>query len=134
MSGAEHIPPLSVLYRIEALCDEFQREWRAGRRPEIQKYLSCVPASEQTPLVSALIPLDVEYRVQQGESPARDDYLPQLIDGVSLPAELFPCNASTLPWNRWTVPSHIEQRGQANQTRVPRLPAPPPRTASVASK
>ncbi len=90
MSGSDHLSSLSLSGRIDALCDEFEVEFRAGRRPKIQTYLDRVPVAEQAALLRELIAVDIECRVQQGESPAHEDYGRLVRDGASVLTELFP--------------------------------------------
>ena len=105
MTGTDLLSSLSVSDRIDSLYDAFEGEWRAGQRPEIQRYLDRVPVTEQAALLRELIAVDVEIRVQRGESPAREDYGPLVFDGASVLAELFPFDEhNTDIVDRSTVP------------------------------
>ncbi len=63
------IPRLDHLRRIDAVCDQFEEEWRAGRRPRVAAF-----ADGDPDLALELVRLDVEYRRQAGEQPAAADY------------------------------------------------------------
>jgi hypothetical protein len=53
-------PSLSAAERIDAACDRFELEWKAGRRPRIDDYLAAAPEADREPLRRALIDIEVE--------------------------------------------------------------------------
>jgi hypothetical protein len=53
-------PSLSVAERIDAACDRFEAEWKAGNRPRIEDYLAAAPASDREPLREALVGIELE--------------------------------------------------------------------------
>ncbi len=53
-------PSLSVAERIDAACDRFETEWKAGRKPRIEDYLAAVPASDREQLRQALAAIEHE--------------------------------------------------------------------------
>jgi len=63
-----------ALRRIDAVCNRFEEDWRAGRRPIVEDYLVDTSESEQSVLLADLLVLDVEFRRQAGEVPRPEDY------------------------------------------------------------
>jgi hypothetical protein len=55
-------PSLSVAERVDAACDRFEAEWKAGRRPRIDAYLAAAPESDRAELRSALLAVEAELR------------------------------------------------------------------------
>jgi WD40 repeat protein len=60
-------PPLDPIHN---LIDDFEREWRANRRPDIAAYLGRIADAERHALLCELLRLELEYRLKAGE-PAR---------------------------------------------------------------
>jgi serine/threonine protein kinase len=58
MSPAD--PSLSVVERVDAACDRFEAEWRAGRRPRVEDYVATAPESDREPLRQALRAVELE--------------------------------------------------------------------------
>jgi hypothetical protein len=65
---------LSVMEQIDAACDRFEAEWRAGSRPQIQAYLAQASEEERRGLLRELLRLDIAYRRKGGEQPRAGDY------------------------------------------------------------
>jgi eukaryotic-like serine/threonine-protein kinase len=61
--------------RIDAACDRFEIEYRAGRSPRIEDYLNEVAEVDRPALLRELVAVDLELRRLCGESPAAYDYL-----------------------------------------------------------
>jgi serine/threonine-protein kinase len=104
--------------RLDPVCDRFESEWLAGRRPRLEDYVSLAEENDRPALLRELLALDCEYRVRHGERPAPDDYLPRFPDhaavieaalgalsSVSLaaPAERTPMAGDLLPAAAQTV-------------------------------
>ncbi|HJT76136.1 MAG TPA: serine/threonine-protein kinase, partial [Gemmataceae bacterium] len=53
-------PSLSVAERVDAACDRFEAEWKAGRRPRIDDYLAAAAESDREPLRQALLAVQLE--------------------------------------------------------------------------
>ncbi len=53
-------PSLSLAQRIDAVCDRFEADWKAGRRADVEAYLKDVPAAEQQAVRSALLAVRAE--------------------------------------------------------------------------
>ena len=66
---------LSQARRINDACDQFETEWRAGRRPEIESVLTSALDRDRHELFPELLALERELRESGGEVPAPGDYL-----------------------------------------------------------
>jgi eukaryotic-like serine/threonine-protein kinase len=80
-------PPVPVpgFIQIDALCDRFEGECRAGRTPDLAAYLVGVPDEARVPLFRNLLNLDSEYRRRRGERLDAQRYreqFPELSDVV----------------------------------------------------
>ncbi len=53
---------LSIAERVDAACDRFEAEWRAGRRPSVDAYLAAVPETDREALRPALLAVEAELR------------------------------------------------------------------------
>jgi eukaryotic-like serine/threonine-protein kinase len=62
---------------IEQSCDLFEADWRAGRRPAIETFLTVVPMTEHGKLLRELLELEVQSRLRAGERPEVSEYLPR---------------------------------------------------------
>jgi serine/threonine-protein kinase len=61
------------LLRIDELCDRFEDEWQAGRRPDPSAF-AAQGGADRAALVRELVRLDVEYRRRAGEAPTPAEY------------------------------------------------------------
>jgi len=59
---------------VEAVCDRFEADWKAGRRPTIDDYLGEVAESGRTALFRELLVLELSYRRRAGERPTPEEY------------------------------------------------------------
>jgi uncharacterized protein (TIGR03067 family) len=57
-------PSLSLAQRIDAVCDRFEADWKAGRRQPVEAYFAEVAASEQEAFRSALLAVQQELDTQ----------------------------------------------------------------------
>src|SRR5262249_7881193 len=82
--------PLSLERRIDALCQRFERAWKAaaagGGRVELAAYLAEVPEQARQALLLELLRVEAHYRRRAGEEPTPADYQNLL---PTLPAELL---------------------------------------------
>ncbi len=72
---------------LDGLCDQFEREWRAGQQPVIEDYLSRVDPPQQKTLFAELLGLDVHYRLERGERPVAEDYCRRFPASAAVVAE-----------------------------------------------
>ncbi len=77
MSHDAEPPPVDVLCRINARCDEFEAVCRTGRGANANDYLDGFTGPDRVRLLQQLIPLELDYRKQQGLVPSFDDILNQ---------------------------------------------------------
>jgi hypothetical protein len=56
--------------RFDLVCDRFEAEWLAGRRPRLEDFLSQAEEADRAALLRDLLALDLDYRVRHGEQPA----------------------------------------------------------------
>ena len=59
---------------IDAVCDDFEAEWLAHKRPQIEAFLPQVPESQRLALFEELLGLELDYRQRAGEPPDRSEY------------------------------------------------------------
>jgi WD40 repeat protein len=64
----------------DQVCDEFEQAWLAGRRPRLEDSVGPADCRERSALLTELIPLDLDYRRRQGESPDPQEYLARFPD------------------------------------------------------
>lgn len=80
--------PVTAFIQIDAACDRFESECRAGRSPDLASYLADVPEKAREPLFRNLLNLDFEYRRLRGERPDAQRYreqfpeLSEVVDSV----------------------------------------------------
>jgi hypothetical protein len=78
MTGHEtaglHEPPETQAGLWDRLCDRFEADWKAGRRPAIEEFLAAMPESGRPALLRELIPLELAYRAAVGEQPTREEF------------------------------------------------------------
>src|SRR5215510_15086402 len=65
----------STIERIDAICDRFEKSWRAGQRPRLEEFLAQAPPDDQRLLFVELLRLELCYRRAAGETPDPADYL-----------------------------------------------------------
>lgn len=68
-------PSFSPALRMDAVCHEFELQWQAGARPDLDEYLHKAPESLRLALLKELLFLDLAWRRRVGEQPAVSDYL-----------------------------------------------------------
>jgi len=66
--------PASHLRRVVAVCDRYEAEWRAGRRPRIEVFLGAAPEPGRSALLRELLALELELRRERGERPEPGEY------------------------------------------------------------
>jgi formylglycine-generating enzyme required for sulfatase activity/tRNA A-37 threonylcarbamoyl transferase component Bud32 len=87
-AGGDALSPTQAEH-LEQVCDRFEAEWRAGRRPRIEDGLADVAAPGRPALLRDLLELELEYRRQAGETPTPEEYEPRFPDQRSLIQTLF---------------------------------------------
>src|SRR5262249_39819735 len=67
------LPP-GLAERVDRVCDRFEAAWKAGHRPRVEDYLIDTPEPERAALLRELVPLEMAYRLQQGDDPQTAEY------------------------------------------------------------
>ena len=113
LDTAEIPLPLSMVVRIDQICDRFEAAWNTvapgGPGPQIDDYLGDTPEPERGVVLRHLVALDLDYRRRHGETPLPSDYqrrYPGLSD--RLLADLL-----TLPASGSSVVSAAEEKAAA---------------------
>ena len=103
--------PLRAL--LDEACDQFeaacQKAGSSGPLPRIEEYVAGVAGPERGRCVQELIPLDMHYRRQRGETPQPEEYRsrfpdldPQWLTGAVEAFQVSDCEAKSLlhtgPW------------------------------------
>ena len=75
-SGVLHpsILPLELARRLDPLCDRFEDDWLAGRRPRLEDFLDRVLPADRPALLAELLGLELDYRLRRGELVEAEDY------------------------------------------------------------
>lgn len=59
---------------VDRICDLFERDWKEGKHPRIEDYLSRMDASKRAELLRQLLAVELELRCRAGEQPRLGDY------------------------------------------------------------
>jgi hypothetical protein len=81
--------PLSREKRVDAACDRFEAEWRAGKRPRVEEYLPDVTDPDYSALLRELLALDIELRSGDADRPGPDEYQARFPDHVEVIQAVF---------------------------------------------
>jgi serine/threonine protein kinase/formylglycine-generating enzyme required for sulfatase activity len=66
--------PIAERRQIDQLCDEFESDWRDGKSPRIEDFLSRIEKPSHKRLILDLVQLEVELRFEAGETPDQLEY------------------------------------------------------------
>jgi serine/threonine-protein kinase len=115
---------MSVDTEIDVVCDRFEAEWQAGRRPQIEAYLGEVPESARPHLLRELLRVDIAYRMQHGETLLPQDYQSRFPEKASLIATLLlprPAEEQPLPLTHaghYRIDSFLDEGGMGDVFRA----------------
>jgi serine/threonine protein kinase/formylglycine-generating enzyme required for sulfatase activity len=87
---------VDLLRRIDAVCSEFDRQWRAGLAPQIEDFLGQLPAVGRDRGLRDLIEQEVELRQKAGESADIQDYRARFPDHETIVKDAFARSDSTV--------------------------------------
>ncbi|MCA9262791.1 MAG: serine/threonine-protein kinase, partial [Planctomycetales bacterium] len=90
--------PLQQRKQVDALADQFEREFKAGDNPRIEDYLQGNPDLRQH-LLRELLTLEIELRQQAGDHPSAEEYLQRFPDDRSLVEQLPSASVDTLDFH-----------------------------------
>jgi serine/threonine-protein kinase len=74
---------------VDALCDRFEADWRAGRRPSIQEVIAEITEPTRTALLGELLTIEVAWRRRNGEQPVPPAYVAQFPQDTELVESAF---------------------------------------------
>jgi tRNA A-37 threonylcarbamoyl transferase component Bud32 len=84
----EDLPP-GLAERLDPVCDRFESDWLADRRPRLEDFLTQVDPPDRPALVRELLELDLHYRARRGETPGPEEYRQRLPEYTELVARVF---------------------------------------------
>jgi hypothetical protein len=103
LETAEIPLPLSMVVRIDQICDRFEAAWNTvapgGPGPQIDDYLGDIPEPERGAVLRHLVALDLDYRRRNGETPLPSDYqrrYPGLSDRLLADLLTLPASGSSV--------------------------------------
>jgi eukaryotic-like serine/threonine-protein kinase len=85
---------LSQARRVNDACERFEAEWRAGRRPDIEKILAGSLSRDRRELFSELLAVEREIREGLGEKPNAGEYLERFPEWSKEIGQAFGANAT----------------------------------------
>lgn len=73
---------------VESLRDQYDRDWKSGRRPQVEDFLRDVSEPDRTSLFRELLRLEWEQRRQNGEEPTAQEYFLRFPDRKAMIREV----------------------------------------------
>ncbi|MCP4787295.1 MAG: protein kinase [Fuerstiella sp.] len=80
---------------VDDLCDRFDRELVNGTSPRIEDFLTSAPESARKSLLAELLSMELEYRAQQNDQPAAQDYAERFPDDDDVITNVFRSDDTT---------------------------------------
>lgn len=74
---------------LDKLCDQFERQWKAGDNTKIEEYLDQVRPRERGYLLRELIALELELRLEAGKDVDREEYRRRFADHLEIVEDAF---------------------------------------------
>jgi formylglycine-generating enzyme required for sulfatase activity/predicted Ser/Thr protein kinase len=71
---AGNVDNLSMARRVDQACDQFEMDWRSGKRPRIEDVLLAAREEERSQLLQDLLLVELELRAAGGDKPILEDY------------------------------------------------------------
>jgi hypothetical protein len=81
--------PLETLNLVLQLCDEFEDAWVWGNRPDLAAFVERVPAARRDQVLTHLLQLEIELRVDAGETPHVDEYVVRFPKQQAIVCDVF---------------------------------------------
>jgi serine/threonine-protein kinase len=81
--GRIAIADLEQAQRIHPFCEQFEAQWRAGSRPEIEEYLERTDLHDRAILRRELLFLEIELKLERGEETSLEHYQARFPDAAS---------------------------------------------------
>src|SRR5690349_20569197 len=60
--------------RADEVCDQFEKSWEAGQRPQIEEYLGALPEPQRSACLRKLLSVELAYRRRSGETLVSEEY------------------------------------------------------------
>ncbi len=98
-AGAGLTLTVSDLIVIDETCDRFEADWRGGARPDLAAFLTDASEAARPRLFRDLLTIELEARLELGETPTATDYqerFPDDADAIAAAFVLFSTDGSTL--------------------------------------
>jgi serine/threonine-protein kinase len=102
---------------IDQACDDFEDQWRAGKKPRIEVYLTAALEENRSALLRELLLLEWELRRGQAERPLLEEYTSRFPDSQELIGSLWPGIGHP--------PSTVHSGQRGVETRWPQCTVPP---------
>ena len=81
--------PLTLAEQVDQVCNRFEAEWQAGRRPRIEDYLDQATEPGRSALLRELLASELEGRGRRGERPTMSEYRARFPEAEELIAAVF---------------------------------------------
>src|SRR5262245_55546963 len=75
--------------RVDLICDRFEAEWAAGRRPCLEEFLEDGPVTWREELLRGLLAVELAYRRGALETPEPEGYRSRLPELAGVIASVF---------------------------------------------
>jgi WD40 repeat protein/serine/threonine protein kinase len=82
---------------VDMICDRFEADWKAGRRPQVEPYLDSAPPALRAELLRELLALELDYRSREGETPAPAEYRQRFPQNAEVVRTVFAEVSSSAP-------------------------------------
>src|SRR5687768_183487 len=76
--------PIPVVRRVDAVCDQYEADWKAGKQPRIENYLGGSVEPERSALLRALLQLEMDLLGRQQLRPDAAAYRARFPQHASL--------------------------------------------------
>src|SRR5262245_60085140 len=113
--------------QVDQLCDAFEADWKANRRPDIEECLKAMPEPGRAELLRELLKIDVAYLFRAGAQPTAKEYQDrfgaygEVIAEVFAPKKAAQAQSSLTPAALPAAGSHPGQNHQASAN-IPDVP------------
>jgi tetratricopeptide (TPR) repeat protein len=121
--GSDPLPP-GLIRRLDPVCDRFETEWLAGRRPRPEDFLSQVAGPDRPALLRELLALDLDYRARHGEQPTAQEYHSRLPEYAAVIEAVFagPTTPGIPPVGSTPPPTGTEAQAPSRPPAGPETP------------
>ena len=89
MTQGQNDSPFRVMQRIDAVCDQFERDWNGGRNPRIEDCLASLAENERAELLRSLLRVELALLARVGSVPSLDAYIARFPEHTELVQSVF---------------------------------------------